>query len=726
MYTRKVSISVVSLPKVCRSSSGSIALLDKLLLRDLSTAAERGDFLNPNGYHADDSSGKTNGFDSGAQNPHGFQQNLNPSAGFRGNHVNGFVTHSAREDEIAGQNPNGVYAGPDRFSLRNENPRNSGRGLGGFDVYNGKNDRNLLQNPAEIYSGRMQGSWQNRNGVYGERSQGFQQNWNIYSQNQPGSYGGGDKSVHQQNRMPPSSSVNSSYSYSNGERSGGFQSIYGQNRTGSCGGAGDSVRQQNHIPQSSRIQTQSRQTQSQGSNYGGHGETWQKTNASDQGNLNWNNSQSWQNPNTSSGGQYWTNSDNQNGWSYQPDNVSYANMESDVTIEEFDAFCGEGQLKNAVNVIKSLTSKGHVVDLPRLLQIAQLCGEAEALQEAKTVHKHFSVSVSVSDISSNNRMIEMFSSCGSVVDALSIFEKMVEKNSETWYTMIRCLAKNGLGEDAIDMFARFKHEGNKPDGQVFKGVFHACSVLGDINEGLLHFEAMYKDHGVMPTMEHYVSIVEMLAAPGYLGEALEFVEKMPMEPSVDVWETLMNLSWVQGNLELGDRCAEMVEQLDATRLNKHSRAGLIPAKESDIAKEKLKKISGIPNPLEIRGSRREFRAGDTAHPDKEKLYGLLRVLKKQMVEMGYVPLLRCVLHDVHPEEKEEALLGHSERLAFALSLLATPARYPIRVMKSLRICVDCHNAINFMSKIVGRELVHRDAKRFHHHRDGSCSCKDYW
>jgi hypothetical protein len=31
-----------------------------------------------------------------------------------------------------------------------------------------------------------------------------------------------------------------------------------------------------------------------------------------------------------------------------------------------------------------------------------------------------------------------------------------------------------------------------------------------------------------------------------------------------------------------------------------------------------------------------------------------------------------------------------------------------------------------MSKIVGRELIVRDNKRFHHFKDGKCSCGDYW
>ncbi|VVA93507.1 unnamed protein product [Arabis nemorensis] len=265
---------------------------------------------------------------------------------------------------------------------------------------------------------------------------------------------------------------------------------------------------------------------------------------------------------------------------------SHAHMANDqsVTIETFDALCEQCKVREATEFVDILEDKEHVVDLPRLLRLAKLCGETEALEEARVVHDCITAYHSPSDVSSYNTIIEMYSDCGSIDD------EMPDKSSETWCVMMRCLAKNGEGELAINMFTRFKAEGNKPDKEIFKAVFFACASLGDIHEGLLHFEAMYRDYGIIPSMEHYVSVTEMLAACGNLDEALEFVGKMTVEPSVEVWETMMNLSWVHGDLELGDRFAELVKKLDGTRMNKESNAGLVAAKASDSAKEKLKEM----------------------------------------------------------------------------------------------------------------------------------------
>ncbi|XP_050236985.1 pentatricopeptide repeat-containing protein At4g32450, mitochondrial [Mercurialis annua] len=395
------------------------------------------------------------------------------------------------------------------------------------------------------------------------------------------------------------------------------------------------------------------------------------------------------------------------------------------TLEEFDELCEEKKVKEAVAILPLLEEQRIPVDLPRLLQLMQACGEAKALEEAKAIHNYIVRSQPPLEVSMYNNILEMYGKCGDMDSASAVFNKMPEHNFASWDTMITWLAKNGLGEDAIDLFSQFKRAGLVPEAQLYTRVFSACGVVGDVTEGMLHFESMKKDYGIIPSMEHFVGIVNMMGTCGYLDEALKFIETMPIEPSIDVWETLMNLSRVHGNLELGDRCAELVEILDPSRLNKQSKAGLVPVDESELMKEKEKKL-GSRNLLEVRSRVHEYRAGDTSHPETDRIYTMLRGLRTQMKEDGYIPETRFVLHDVDQECKEDALLSHSERLAAAYGFFTSPARSPIRVIKNLRVCGDCHNALKIISKIVGRELIMRDAKRFHHFKNGVCSCRDYW
>ena len=110
----------------------------------------------------------------------------------------------------------------------------------------------------------------------------------------------------------------------------------------------------------------------------------------------------------------------------------------------------------------------------------------------------------------------------------------------------------------------------------------------------------------------------------------------------------------------------------------------------------------------------------------EKIYDMLEKLFGKMMNVGYVPEIDFALHDVEEEQKENILGHHSEKLAIAFGLMNTSPGTTIRITKNLRVCGDCHSATKFISKIVDREIIVRDANRFHHFKDGLCSCGDFW
>ncbi|XP_051149096.1 pentatricopeptide repeat-containing protein At2g34370, mitochondrial-like [Andrographis paniculata] len=395
-------------------------------------------------------------------------------------------------------------------------------------------------------------------------------------------------------------------------------------------------------------------------------------------------------------------------------------------LQELHELIAVGKLKEAVKHLEWLRSEGIEIDLSQYVALMKSCGEKWALDEAKAVHEHLSRSGLRLEVWTNNRILEMYSKCGSMEDALVVFNQMPKRNLTSWDVMICGLAENGCGEAAIELFTEFKRtSGLEPDGRMFIGVFSACAVVCDVVEGMLHFESMKNDYGIVPTMEHYVSIVGMMGSVGCLDEALEFVEKMPVEPGVEIWETLMKFCRIHGKTELGDRCLELIECLDASHVDEQSRAGLIAVNPSDIAREKEKKLSGDNGGRAMRGVH-EYRAGDRSHSNSERIYELLWGLKQQLKEVGYVPQTKFVLHDIDEEMKEEAIMSHSERLAAAHVFLTTAARNPMRIIKNLRVCNDCHNVFKLISKLTGREIIMRDNKRYHHFREGSCSCNDYW
>ena len=130
--------------------------------------------------------------------------------------------------------------------------------------------------------------------------------------------------------------------------------------------------------------------------------------------------------------------------------------------------------------------------------------------------------------------------------------------------------------------------------------------------------------------------------------------------------------------------------------------------------------------IEVNNKVHEFVAGDKKHPNSKEIYMMLEEINGWLKAHGYTPQTEIVLHDLGERQKEQSLEVHSEKLAMAFGLISTQPGTTIKIVKNLRVCLDCHAVTKLISKITGRKIVMRDRNRFHHFVNGSCSCGDYW
>jgi hypothetical protein len=115
-----------------------------------------------------------------------------------------------------------------------------------------------------------------------------------------------------------------------------------------------------------------------------------------------------------------------------------------------------------------------------------------------------------------------------------------------------------------------------------------------------------------------------------------------------------------------------------------------------------------------------------SHPQCKGIYEMIHQMEWQLKFEGYSPDTSHVLFDVDEEEKRQRLKAHSQKLAMAFALIHTSQGAPIRIARNLRMCNDCHTYTKLISVIYQREITVRDRNRFHHFKDGTCSCRDYW
>ena len=334
-----------------------------------------------------------------------------------------------------------------------------------------------------------------------------------------------------------------------------------------------------------------------------------------------------------------------------------------------------------------------------------------------------------------NSLVDMYAKCGSLQDAREVFDRMKFRDVVSWTSMISAYGLNGQGCDAVALFAKMQNLGLSPDSIAFVSVISACSHAGLLEEGRCYFKLMTEEYRIIPRIEHYACMVDLLGRSGQVDEAYSFIKQMPVEPNERVWGALLSACRVYSNMNIGLLAADHLFQLAPEQSgyyvllsNIYAKAGRwkdVTTIRSMMKGRGLKKIPGISN-VELNDQIHTFLAGDQSHPLSKKIYEELDVLVGKMKELGYVPETDSALHDVEEEDKECHLAVHSEKLAIVFAILSTEPGTPIRITKNLRVCGDCHIAAKLISKIVQREIIVRDTNRFHHFKNGVCSCGDYW
>ncbi|XP_030492722.2 pentatricopeptide repeat-containing protein At3g47530 [Cannabis sativa] len=368
------------------------------------------------------------------------------------------------------------------------------------------------------------------------------------------------------------------------------------------------------------------------------------------------------------------------------------------------------------------------------LLMLQACANLNALEFGERVHAYIEEH-GYDRTNLRNSLVSMYSKCGCLEKAYEVFKGIPNKNVVSWSAMISGFAVNGYGKEAIDAFEEMLRMRVPPDPQTFTGVLSACSHCGFVDEGMMCFDQMSKEFGISPNIRHYGCLVDLLGRAGLLDKAYQIIVSMDIKPDPEIWRTLLGACRIHGHVNLGERVVGHLIELKAEEagdyvllLNIYSSAEKWDkvAEVRKFLKDKAIQTTPGCSTIEVKGKLHEFVADDVLHPQKGKIYDMLDEINSQLKIAGYAVEISSELHNLGEKEKQCALTYHSEKLAIAFGILSTPPGTTIRVAKNLRTCVDCHNFAKILSGVYNREVIIRDRTRFHHFRDGQCSCNDYW
>ncbi|XP_058731613.1 pentatricopeptide repeat-containing protein At5g46460, mitochondrial [Vicia villosa] len=363
------------------------------------------------------------------------------------------------------------------------------------------------------------------------------------------------------------------------------------------------------------------------------------------------------------------------------------------------------------------------------------CVGLEDLEKGRVIH---AVAVKMGlehGVYVGNSLVVMYSKCGYIGDALCVFNGIGEKNVVSWNSVIVGCAQHGCGIWSLALFKQMLMKGVESDEITLTGLLSACSRSGMLQKARCIFGYFGRKRSMKLTIEHYACMIDVLGRYGEVEEAEALAMSMPLEANSMVWLVLLSACRMHSNLGVAERAAKRIFEMEPDCSAAYVLLSNLYASSrrwSEVARirRKMKHNGVVKQPgsswITLKGLRHEFLSADRSHPLTEKIYEKLEWLGVKLKELGYVPDQQFALHDVEIEQTEEMLSYHSERLAIVFGLLSTVKGSTITIMKNLRVCGDCHNAIKLMAKVVDREIVVRDSSRFHHFKNGTCSCGDYW
>ncbi|XP_008785939.2 pentatricopeptide repeat-containing protein At3g29230 [Phoenix dactylifera] len=309
-------------------------------------------------------------------------------------------------------------------------------------------------------------------------------------------------------------------------------------------------------------------------------------------------------------------------------------------------YAEKGLAKEAMSLLDQMEDAGLEPDAAAIVSILAASAESGLLSLGRRIHAYVRSSKLRSATQVCNALVDMYSKCGCLDMACRIFDGMAEKDLVSWNSLVQGLAMHGHGEKALDLFARMKREGIRPDGVTFIGVLCACTHVGLIEEGQYYFSSMERDYGIVPQIEHYGCMIDLLGRGGLLNEAFDLTKSMPLEPNAIIWGTLLGACRVHNNVSLAEKVVEKLVRMEPSDAGNYAILSNIYAaagRWDGMAKARIQmKGTGAQKPagsswIELNDMVHEFTVGDRTHPHSKRIFQMLDRLGQHLKQVGYVP-----------------------------------------------------------------------------------------
>ncbi|GAA0186565.1 hypothetical protein LIER_33853 [Lithospermum erythrorhizon] len=195
-----------------------------------------------------------------------------------------------------------------------------------------------------------------------------------------------------------------------------------------------------------------------------------------------------------------------------------------------------------------------------ILSLIPACLQLNDLQFSNSVLAYLVKKAFDRDIAILNSLIDMYAKCGNICFSKKLFDILPRKNALSWSAMINGYGLHGDGEAALDFLQKMKLSGFQPDDITYLSILSTCSHGCLAEQAMQVFTSMIHE-GILPRMEHYACLIDLVSRTGCLNEAYHFIMSLPHIPPTNILESLLGACLTHGNIEVGEKIGRLLLEM---------------------------------------------------------------------------------------------------------------------------------------------------------------------
>ncbi|CAF2095642.1 unnamed protein product [Brassica napus] len=302
-----------------------------------------------------------------------------------------------------------------------------------------------------------------------------------------------------------------------------------------------------------------------------------------------------------------------------------------------------GRSVEAIKLFREMEDSRVSPDAVTLSTVLSACGSVGAFELGKRIQLYALETGLQHNIYVATGLVDMYGKCGSIEDALRVFESMPVKNEATWNAMISTYAHHGHAQEALLLFDQMSVP---PSDVTFVGVLSACVHAGLVDQGRRYFHEMSSSFGLVPKIEHYTNVIDLLARAGMLNEAWEFMEKFPGKPDEIMLGAILGACQKRKDVVVGGKVMKMLMGMEEAKnagnyvISSKVYADMKMWDECAEMRALMRDRGVVKTPgcswIEMHGEMLEFNAGsDVLQCGREDAGSLLGLLVQEMKKERY-------------------------------------------------------------------------------------------